>query len=44
MLSVPWLNPKAVSEARSMLIAWPSIPAVDALELLDAHFPDSEVR
>jgi phosphatidylinositol-4-phosphate 3-kinase len=40
LLAVPKLEPRAIQDMHRLLVEWPSISPVAALELLDARFPD----
>lgn len=42
--AVDWSRPILVSEARKMLQSWSRMPPTEGLLLLDAEFPDEEVR
>jgi len=42
--AVDWSRPVQVSEARKMLQTWSHMPPTEGLLLLDAEFPDEEVR
>ena len=42
--SVDWSRPQQVEEAHRMLKKWSPVPPEDALALLNANFPDENVR
>jgi len=42
--AINWSNPEEVAEAHLMLKIWAPMSPEDAVTLLDARFPDSEVR
>mmetsp|Transcript_41240 Transcript_41240/g.56055 ORF Transcript_41240/g.56055 Transcript_41240/m.56055 type:complete len:84 (+) Transcript_41240:347-598(+) len=42
--SVNWVRPIQVNEVHKMLESWADMDPEDALQLLDARFPDEKVR
>jgi len=44
LLSVPWRYPKAVQLARQFLHGWKRAEPINALELLDLRYADTEIR
>lgn len=44
LLSVPWKYPKAAQIARGFLRGWKKVATINALELLDTRYADSDVR
>jgi phosphatidylinositol-4,5-bisphosphate 3-kinase len=44
LLSVPYNSRACVQELHRLLQAWPMLPPIDAMELLDSRYADSKVR
>lgn len=44
LIAIDWSNPEEIAEAHLMLKVWEPMAPDEALTLLDARFPDSDVR